>query len=251
MPGGAMAVRKPYRMALGYLLGAERDRPIGAPTSRLDVAFDALAAPGGPATAFLERLEPREVSVVRVQLARGLNAPVATSAGRLFDAAASLLGLRDVAEFEAQAAIDLEMAAAPGAHRPLPYRLVRRDGLLVFDPRPTLAALVEAPAGGVPASTLAARFQETIATVTRELCAAARVATGLEVVCLSGGVFQNAWLSGTLLRRLTRDGFTVHVNQRVPVNDGGISYGQAAVAAATMAGTGGPAARHVGRELEG
>ena len=251
MPGGAMAVKKPYRMALGYLLGAERDgraeEPVASPRTdrgpRADAAFDSLTAPDGPATAFLERLDAREVGVVRVQIARGLNAPVATSAGRLFDAAASLLGLRDVAEFEAQAAIDLEMAAAPGAHRPLPYRLDRRDGLLVYDPRPTLVALVEGVADGSATGTLAARFQETMAALTRELCHEARSATGLDVVCLSGGVFQNAWLSGTLLRRLTHDGFTVHINERVPVNDGGISYGQAAVAAARMAGAGGPAAR--------
>jgi hydrogenase maturation protein HypF len=270
MPGGALAVRKPYRMALGYLVGAERDdaraggggvgRDVTSAT-RADRAFDALASPGGPAAAFLEHLDPREVSVVRVQLARGLNSPVASSAGRLFDAVASLLGLRDVAEFEAQAAIDLEMAAAPGAHRPLPYRLARRDGLLVYDPRPTLAALIESAADGAQAEAgssggattarattvggtvagLAARFQETIAEVTRELCAAARAETGLETVCLSGGVFQNAWLAGTLLRRLTSDGFEVHLNERVPVNDGGISYGQAAVAAARMAGGRAPA----------
>jgi hydrogenase maturation protein HypF len=106
-------------------------------------------------------------------------------------------------------------------------------------------------ADGAAVPILAARFQETIATVTRDLCAEARTDTGLDTVCLSGGVFQNAWLAGVLLRRLTRDGFSVHINERVPVNDGGISYGQAAVAAARMAGTGGPMARHVGRDMEG
>jgi hydrogenase maturation protein HypF len=252
MPGGAMAVRKPYRMALGYLLGAERDgATVDAHATRADAAFNALSAAGGPAAAFLERLDPTEVGVIRVQLVRGLNAPIATSAGRLFDAAASLLGLRDVAEFEAQAAIDLEMAAEPGMHRPLPYRLERRDGLLVYDPRPTLAALVERTADGASTASLAARFQETIAALTRDLCDEARVATGLEVVCLSGGVFQNAWLSATLLRRLARDGFTVHINEQVPVNDGGISYGQAAVAAARMAGMGGPSAALARRHQEG
>jgi hydrogenase maturation protein HypF len=243
MPGGALAVKKPYRMALGYLLGAEAldddiDRLDGG-RGRRQRRLDELAAPDGPAAAFIGRLDPREVDIVRVQLARSLNAPLASSAGRLFDAAASLLGLRDVAEYEAQAAIDLEMAAHPGTHPALPYRLVRRDGLLVYDPRPTLAALAEGVAGGTPVGRLAARFGETIATVTRELCAEVRSATGLGTVCLSGGVFQNGWLSAALLRRLTADGFSVHVNERVPVNDGGISYGQAAVAAATMAGTDG------------
>ena len=109
-------------------------------------------APSSPtsAAAFLARLDPREVGVVRTQVARRLNAPVASSAGRLFDAAAALLGLRDVAEYEAQAAIDLEIAAGErvGGGR-CPYRLDRVDGLLVYDPRPTLAALLEG-AGGRP-----------------------------------------------------------------------------------------------------
>jgi hydrogenase maturation protein HypF len=161
---------------------------------------------------------------------------VASSAGRLFDAAASLLGIRDVAEYEAQAAIELELLAEQGSRRPLPYEIARRDGLLVYDPRPTIRALLEGRASGVPAETLAARFQETVAAVTRELCGDVRKATGLGVVALSGGVFQNQWLATTLVRRLTRDGFEVHTNRRVPANDGGISYGQAAVAAARLAG---------------
>jgi len=192
--------------------------------------------------AFLGRLDPREIEVVRVQLARGLNAPVASSAGRLFDAAASLLGIRDVAEYEAQAAVELELLAEEGSVRPLPYQIVRQDGqsdgtsLLVYDPRPTLRALLEGRAEGVPVERLAARFQETVAAVTRQLCGDIRAATGLRALALSGGVFQNQWLATTLVRRLSRDGFEVHTNQQVPANDGGISYGQAAVAAARLAG---------------
>jgi hydrogenase maturation protein HypF len=176
---------------------------------------------------------------------------VASSAGRLFDAAASLLGLRDVAEYEAQAAIDLEIAAGDRAAAPLPYALARVGDLLVYDPRPTLAALLAGRAAGHAVGTLAAAFHETIAEVTRELLADASAATGIRTVCLSGGVFQNRRLAGTLLRRLARDGFAVFINRRVPANDGGISYGQAAIAAATMAarsaaGTGVPAGRAPG-----
>jgi hydrogenase maturation protein HypF len=111
---------------------------------------------------------------------------------------------------------------------------VRRDGLLVFDPRPTLLSVLEGTADGTDAGLLAAGFQATVVAVTRELCEDAARATGLGTVCLSGGVFQNQWLTTELLERLRRDGFEVHVNQRVPVNDGGISYGQAAIAAARM-----------------
>ena len=226
MPGGALAVRRPWRMALGYLLGAER----------LD--GDVAVADPELVASFVDRLDPREVAVVRTQVARSLNAPVASSAGRLFDAAAALLGLRDVAEYEAQAAIDLEIAAGDRRADALPWRLGRVDGILVYDPAPTLAALLAGRAAGRRAGPLAAAFHETIAEVTRELVAAAARETGLATVCLSGGVFQNRRLASTLLRRLAGDGFRVLVNRQVPVNDGGISYGQAAIAAARLAAAG-------------
>ncbi len=292
MPGGAWAVRRPYRMALGYLFGMEQYRG--------DMRPESATIPVESSAAFLARLDPREVDVVRTQVARGLNAPLASSAGRLFDAVSSLLGIRDVAEYEAQAAIELEMRATPtdplapaarladsrclddgktagpapagaaadpdagdcgargarevataadavvdraaGGDGPadatwaLPYRLFRRDDLLVYDPAPTLAALLAAQSRGAPASVLAARFEETVAEVTRELCDVARRETGVRSVCLSGGVFQNHWLASALLARLAGDGFEVFVNRLVPVNDGGISYGQAAVAATRLAG---------------
>jgi hydrogenase maturation protein HypF len=236
MPGGALAVKKPYRMALGYLLSAEAFGPAPA---RPEVAVAGWIDPE-LTRAFIDRLDPREVEVVRVQLARGLNAPLASSAGRLFDAAASLLGIRDVAEYEAQAAVELELLAEEGSVRPLPYEIVRGDqsdgtSILVYDPRPTLRAILEGRAEGATPEHLAARFQETVAAVTRQLCGDVRAATGLATVALSGGVFQNQWLATALVRRLTRDGFEVHTNEQVPANDGGISYGQAAVAAARLA----------------
>ncbi len=223
LPGGALAVKRPYRMALGYLYGSE-DLDEGAIRGLPDA--DELAA------GFLERLDPREVALVRTQIARRLNAPLASSAGRLFDAAAALLGIRDVAEFEAQAAIDLELAAGDRRADPLPYRLSYRDDLLVYDPRPTLAAML---GSGESTATLAARFQATIVQVTRELLSDAHARTGTTTVCLSGGVFQNRRLASSLLRELAADGFDVFINRQVPVNDGGVSYGQAAVAAARLA----------------
>jgi hydrogenase maturation protein HypF len=250
MPGGALAVKKPYRMALGYLLSAESFEDDGAGRGSVGRAGKANVAATGPdafgwldpelTCSFRDRLDPREIEVVRVQLARGLNSPVASSAGRLYDAAASLIGIRDVAEYEAQAAIELELLSAEESLDPLPYRLVRRsdgDGnsILVYDPRPTLRAILEGTAAGETAHRLAARFQETIAAVTREIVDVVAVATGLRTVALSGGVFQNQWLSTTLVRRLSGDGFEVHTNSKVPANDGGIAYGQAAVAAARLA----------------
>ena len=225
MPGGALAVRKPYRMALGYLLGAEGFRGGAAGMA----GANELAGP------FLARLDPREVALVRTQVARGLNAPVASSAGRLFDAAAALIGIRDVAEFEAQAAIDLELAAGDRRADALAWHLDRVEGLLVYDPRPTLAALLDGVSRGRSAGSLAAGFQRAITAVTTAMLHDARERTGVRTVCLSGGVFQNRRLASDLLRGLASDGFEVFINRQVPVNDGGVSYGQAAVAAARLA----------------
>ena len=239
LPGGAMAVRKPYRMALGYLFGAEGqgDVPAGMGLGEWSAAAGG-AGPDHPAAAFLDRLDPREVELVRTQVRRRLNAPVASSAGRLFDAAAALLGIRDVAEYEAQAAIELELAAGDRRATALPWGVHRAGGLLVYDPRPTLSALLDGIAAGRSAGSLAAAFHAAIEEVTVALLHEARTRTGVRTVCLSGGVFQNQRLAAGLLRRLAGDGFEPFINRQVPVNDGGVSYGQAAIAAARLAGTG-------------
>jgi hydrogenase maturation protein HypF len=220
LPGGEAAVRRPARMALGYLYGAER---LGA--EPLDPAL---------AADLPDRLAPREADVVRRMVRRRVNTPVASSAGRLFDAVASLLGLADVVSYEGEAAVLLEAAAAgqDAATAALPWRLVRRDGLLVYDPTPTLRAVLAA--ASTPARAAAA-FHATLAEVTCALVADAAERTGVRQVCLGGGVFANRRLTTDLLDRLTRAGFDVHTGRRVPVNDGGISYGQAAVAAARIA----------------
>ncbi|GAA4659451.1 MULTISPECIES: carbamoyltransferase HypF [Amycolatopsis] len=218
LPGGAAAIRRPARMALGYLFGAE-DFGERVPPE--------LAEP------LLSRLDPREVEVVRTMVDRGLNCPLASSAGRLFDAVAALLGVCDDAGYEGEAAVRLEAAAESGARAPLAWRLHRRDGLWVYDPVPTLCDLLSA---GGPAARLAARFHHTLVEVVTALATEAAGELGTRTVCLGGGVFQNALLTTGVLGRLTAAGLEVFTGQRVPVNDGGISYGQAAVAAARLAG---------------
>jgi hydrogenase maturation protein HypF len=228
LPGGEAAVRRPARMALGYLFGAES--AVGLPAPALE-----------PVAAFLARLPEQEVAVIRRMVARGVGCPRASSAGRLFDAVASLLGIRDDASYEGEAAVLLESAARPFAAgdpagwTPLPWRVERRDGLLVYDPAPTLAAVLEL-GGTCPAGAVAARFHATVTEVTAEIVAGCAATTGVRQVCLGGGVFQNALLTGATLRALAGAGLEAHVGRDVPVNDGGISYGQAAVAAARLAG---------------
>jgi hydrogenase maturation protein HypF len=153
----------------------------------------------------------------------------------LFDAVAALLDLRDDATYEGEAAVALEAAAGPCRGAPaLPWRLVTRDGVLVYDVAPTLLALLEARRDGVDAGILAARFHATITAVTITLCADIAARYGLRTVCLSGGVMQNQLLADALLGGLSDAGLEPLINERVPVNDGGISYGQAAVAAARL-----------------
>ena len=247
LPGGAAAVRQPWRMVLGYLHGAE-----GGAWCEPDLARRLTA-----------RFDPATAAVIERQVARGLNSPVASSAGRLFDAASCILGLRDVAAYEGEAAIVLEQVADPAERDLLPYAITSRDGLDVFDPRPTLAALIAGVssagdrsstatsplAPGVPV--LAARFHNTVAVAVARLATSAARRCGVTTVCVSGGVFANARLLTQLTHLLTSEGLTVLRNERLPAGDGGISYGQAAVAAARMASSGNRASGDADRVSSG
>jgi len=220
LPGAAAALKHPARMALGYLAGLED--------------LGGIALDRGLVDAYVARLDPREAATVLRMIAAGINSPAASSAGRLFDAAAALLGLREEVTFEGEAAIALEHAAGRTTAGALPWRLARRDGLLVYDPAPTLAALLDGASSGVSTTHLAAAFHDTIAEVTVALVDHAARIVGPKPVCLSGGVWQNRRLTETVAAGLEGAGHDVYLNQRVPCNDGGISYGQAAVAAAIL-----------------
>ncbi|MER7751913.1 carbamoyltransferase HypF [Kitasatospora sp. NPDC097643] len=215
LPGGEAAVRRPARMALGYLYGLER---LGEPIE----------------DAFSHRLDPREVRTVVRMIERGFNSPTASSAGRLFDAVSALLGLRDDASYEGEAAVALEQAAGSLSAEALPWRISRVKELSVYDPAPTLAAVLHRTAAGEPTGPIAAAFHTTLAEVTGALVAEAVRETGADTVCLSGGCFQNRRLLTEVHDHLTRQGLRVLANSAVPANDGGISYGQAAVAAARL-----------------
>ena len=216
LPGGEAAVRRPARMALGYLLGLEDSR------TSLRVPADLLA-----------RLRPGEAETVGQMVRRRINCPRGSSAGRLFDAVGSLLGVGDDASYEGEIAIGLEaLARRVGSTGTLPWRLAQTDGLWVYDCGPTLSALVDGVASGADPGDLAASFHRTVVAVTVALCERAAEATGAADVCLSGGCLQNGLLAGWLPAALKRAGLIPYLNRAVPANDGGISYGQAVVAAA-------------------
>lgn len=223
LPGGEAAVRQPSRMALGYLHGSE---PLGAPRPR-----------PGLTERFTDRLDPRERDVVRAMVLRGLNCPRASSAGRLFDAVAALLGLCDRVSYQGEAAAALENAAGTAYAQPLAVRVVRAGGLWVYDPAPTLTDLLGRAADGEPVPRLAAAFHIAVAEVTAELVGRAVAEGAPRTVCLGGGCFVNRRLLNEVRRRLRAQGLRVLVPAAVPCGDGGISFGQAAVAAARLAPT--------------
>ncbi|MEU1911366.1 carbamoyltransferase HypF [Streptomyces massasporeus] len=221
LPGGDAAVRHPSRTALGHLLDAE---PLGAPCP-------------SPALVrrFTEHLDPSETAAVRAMVARRVNCPRASSAGRLFDTVAALLGLADSVSYEGEAAVRLEAVAGAAHAVPLAHRIVRADGLWVYDSTPTLADLLERRASGEPVRDLAGAFHLTLARVTADLVARAVEGGAPHTVCLGGGCFVNGRLLTEVRRQLRSQGLRVLVGHEVPVEDGGISFGQAAVAAARLA----------------
>jgi len=165
---------------------------------------------------------------------RGLNAPLTSSAGRLFDAAAALLGVRDEISYEGQAAIELEQLADPA--EPAAYRAAIDQPAAECPFRASGADLIRAAAedlrAGLPREIIAARFHNGLATLIVDGSVLLRDRHALTTVALSGGVFQNLLLLGQTVTRLEAKGFTVLTHSRVPCNDGGISLGQAAIAAA-------------------
>ena len=242
LPGGDLAIREPWRMALAWLTASGIDWQPGLPP----VDF-ALGLENGPV----------RLAALQRQIETGLNTPQTSSLGRLFDAAAALLGVRQMATYEAQAAIEMEAicdpdewgnywGAIPGVN-PTPALLASGKGVT---PSPAggggweevnaaIAQLPSALLSGLqnhtPLPTLAARFHNTIACIALAACRQMRLESGLETVALSGGVWQNVFLLERTCRLLQKDGFNILTHHLAPPNDGGLALGQAAVAAAQLA----------------
>ncbi len=213
LPGGDAAIRNPYRIALALLhkIYGELPEVIG----------------------FWKEVPEEERKAVLAQADRGLNAPMTSSCGRLFDAVSAMLGVRSSATYEGQAAIELEtLAALIGKASPYPVEPVEdRTGVVLIPSEEVFRAVVEDFAKGSPPPVVAARFHATMVELSLEAVEALAQAHGVREVALSGGCFQNRMLLEGLVEGLQKRGFTVYTHHEVPPGDGGISLGQAVVAA--------------------
>jgi hydrogenase maturation protein HypF len=214
LPGGEQAVRQPWRMACVYLAQAYGDSFLG-----LDIPF-------------VQHLDRTRWRPLAQMIARRINCPSTSSLGRLFDAVAALLGLRGETIYEGQAAIELEMLAKASDYV-YPFA-IGQERPTTLDVVPLIRAVVGDIEQGVPVPQIAGRFHRSIAELLAAACLRAREQTGLSAVALSGGVFQNRLLLEQLVARLNELSFQVYFNRRVPPNDGGLSLGQLAVAAAHL-----------------
>ena len=211
MPGGQAAIKKPFRMAIGYLLALD---------------LDYLQWP------ILQNINPVEIEVIKRQVERGINSPLTSSAGRLCDAVAALTGVRHEISYEGQAAIELEAAAYEGPQevQGYPFSIIQDSGMNMVMLRELLAAIVRDIESRTPVPVISSRFHHTIADIIVKMCLMIGQRNNLKQVALSGGVFQNRLLFRSVTAALRDEGFEVLTHSLVPTNDGGIALGQAAVA---------------------
>ncbi|MCA1585708.1 MAG: Sua5/YciO/YrdC/YwlC family protein, partial [Acidobacteria bacterium] len=212
LPGGDVAAREPWRMAVAHLTAAYG--------KGLGPLSEALAT----------RLTPSRFDVVRQMVARGICSAPTSSMGRLFDAVAALIGLRDTSEFEGQAAMELEAIAGASAPRRYRFELDTTSAVWTIDAAPVIRDLAADVVAGHPRAELAAMFHEAVGAMITSVAARIARQTGIDRVALTGGVFQNALLSQYAVHALVAANLEVLQHRRVPCNDGGLSLGQALLA---------------------
>jgi len=214
MPGGERAIREPWRMACGFLhhhFGRE---------------FLAWKIP------FVQNLNRSRTETILRMMEQEVNVPQTSSCGRLFDAVSALVGLRDVVNYEAQAAIELEMAIVESdSEEVYPVDLNLRDGTWVINTKRLFHSIVGDLEQETPVAAISGRFHNGLVLAFKEVAHRLRQASGLNRVCLSGGTFHNVYLLTHLQDALENDGFEVFSQRQVPAGDGGLSLGQAMIAA--------------------
>ena len=206
LPGGDAAVRQPKRLAAAYLWQA-------------GIPWDDALPP-------FQAMDGQERSVLLAQLEKGIHTPVTSSMGRLFDAVASLIDLRQVINYEAQAAIELENITVQSSEGDYPFDV---QGELI-DPKPLLEAILEELKKQTPPGLISARFHRSVIKLVLQVCERLRLETGINTTALSGGVWQNMLLVGQTTAVLEKSGFQVLTHRQTPPNDGCIALGQAMIA---------------------
>jgi len=216
LPGGEAAIREPWRMAVSYLV-----RHFGCDFVR-DLPF-------------AKSIPPQNLKILLQMIEQGINSPLTSSCGRLFDAVAALAGIRRQVNYEAQAAIELEMAIGNSRAADLyPFELAPEGGGWIIDTRAMFEALLEDINHGVAVADISRRFHNGLAEALAKVASRLRDDYGCERVCLSGGTFQNVYLFTSLCDRLEKAGLRIFAHSEVPAGDGGLSLGQALVAACTL-----------------
>jgi hydrogenase maturation protein HypF len=208
LPGGDKAVQEPWRMAAIYL-------------ERIYGRLEGLSIP------FLKEIDLERWSQIRLAVKFHINSPLCSSTGRLFDAVSAILGIRMTVNYEGQAAIELEQIAEEGEEGEYPSKVVNENRSMIWDPDPIIEAIVEDLKRKESPAVISARFHNSIVRILSQTATRMRQGTGLRDIFLSGGVFQNTLILGKTRDILKEDGFKVHIHQKVPSNDGGISLGQA------------------------
>jgi hydrogenase maturation protein HypF len=209
LPGGDAAAREPWRMAVSHLTAAHGARL------------------GPTATKLANRIDPARLELARQMIARGINTPMTSSIGRLFDAVAALVGLRDRASHEGQAAMELEAIAAAASARGYQFELDTAAEPWQIHAAPVIRDIARDVAAGRSREDVSAMFHDAVATMIAEVASAIARRTGIRRVCLTGGVFQNARLTRSAADAIARKHLDVMEHRCVPCNDGGLSLGQA------------------------
>jgi hydrogenase maturation protein HypF len=214
LPGGEAAIREPWRMAVSFLA-----HHFGRGFLKLDIPF-------------VRQLNRAKVDLLLRMMEQGVNSPFTSSCGRLFDAVAALVGIRQQVNYEAQAAIELEMAIVSSEDETgYPLELVPDGEHWIISTRPLFDALLHDLGHNLPAPAISRRFHNGLVEGFVQMATLLRTKTALNRVCLSGGTFHNVYLSQRLEAYLSKAGFEVFTQKEVPSGDGGLSLGQALVAA--------------------
>jgi hydrogenase maturation protein HypF len=212
MPGGAAAIKKPWRMAVSSLW-----ETFGSDFLNMDLPF-------------LKGIPAEKVRILLQMIESRVNTPFTSSCGRLFDSVAAIAGVRNDVAYEGQAAVELEAAAEEDMERVYPFQIQEKDGVQQFLIEPIIRSVVDDVQGRCSAGLISATFHNTLVALFLEVCQRLRASRKLKQVVLGGGCFQNARLLVHLTETLESQGFEVYTQSKVPTNDGGIALGQAVAA---------------------